>query len=175
MGNETQPAEKAALPVITFNERASVHVNGEEIRAIHLPKGHTDGDSVIFFEQSNVIHMGDDFVTYGFPFIDAANGGSLSGLIVGIEQVLKMAKDDVKIIPGHGAVSGRGDLEKFLAMLKDTRSVVADAVKAGKNVEQIKKEGLPTRYEELGKGFIKTEAWIDVLYADVTQGSGAGK
>jgi cyclase len=169
MDNETKPADKTALPVITFNERASVHINGEEIRAVHFPRGHTDGDSVIFFEQSNVIHMGDDFVTYGFPFIDVANGGSLSGMIAGIEQVLKLAKEDVKIIPGHGPISGRADLVKFLDMLKGTRALVADAIKAGKSVDQIKKDGLPARYEELGKGFIKTEAWIELVYADVTQ------
>src|SRR5712671_5827374 len=73
-GNEVKPAPKEALPVITFNDRASVHLNGEDIKAIHFPNGHTDGDSVIFFPQANVVHMGDDFVTYGFPFVDAANG-----------------------------------------------------------------------------------------------------
>src|SRR6516164_3378078 len=84
-GNVVEPAPKEALPVITFNDRATVHLNGEDIRAIHFPNGHTDGDSVIFFSQSKVVHMGDDFVTYGFPFVDVASGGSVSGMNAGVE------------------------------------------------------------------------------------------
>ena len=99
---ETGAAANApeALPVITFNDRASVHLNGEEIRAIHLPNGHTDGDSVIFFTKSNVAHMGDDFVTYGFPFVDVSAGGTVSGMIDGLEKVLTQLPSDVKIFPG---------------------------------------------------------------------------
>src|ERR1035441_7012670 len=82
-GTEVKAASKEALPVITFNDRATVHLNGEDIRAIHFPHGHTDGDSVIFFPQSNVVHMGDDFVTYGFPFVDVRSGGGVSGLNAG--------------------------------------------------------------------------------------------
>src|SRR5216683_1628097 len=76
-GKEVKPAVREALPVVTFSERASVHVNGEDIRAIHFPHGHTDGDSVIFFPKANVVHMGDDFVTYGFPYVDVKSGGSI--------------------------------------------------------------------------------------------------
>src|ERR1051326_5905778 len=88
-GNAVKPAAKEALPVVTFSDRASVHVNGEDIRAIHFPHGHTDGDSVIFFPKSNVVHMGDDFVTYGFPFVDANSGGTVGGMIEGCEKVLR--------------------------------------------------------------------------------------
>src|SRR5882672_8412559 len=168
MGNEVKPAAKEALPVITFNDRTTVHLNGEDIRAIHFPNGHTDGDSVIFFPQANVVHMGDDFVTYGFPFVDAANGGSVSGMIAGCEKVLSMTTADVKIIPGHGPLSGPADLRKFVEMLKDTRSLVAEAAKQGKTTDQMKKDHLLSKYEDLGKGFIKTETWIDLLYAEVT-------
>src|SRR5258708_27343767 len=76
-GSPVNPSPREALPVVTFNDRASVHVNGEDIRAIHFPHGHTDGDSIIFFTESNVIHMGDDFVTYVFPFVDVGSGGRL--------------------------------------------------------------------------------------------------
>ena len=76
--------------MVTFNDRATVHVNGEDVRAVHFPNGHTDGDSIIFFTQSNVVHMGDDFVTYGFPFIDVKAGGSVSGMIAGITKALEM-------------------------------------------------------------------------------------
>jgi cyclase len=169
MGNAVEPAAKEALPVITFNDRAAVHFNGDEIRAVHFPHGHTDGDSVIFFTRANVVHMGDDFVTYGFPFVDVANGGSVSGLITGLEKVLGMTKADVKIIPGHGALSTRADLEKFLSILKESRALVAQAMKAGKTADQIKKDGLLAKYAELGEGFKKTDPWVDVLCADVTK------
>lgn len=168
LGSQAQPAPKQALPVITFNDRATVHVNGEDIRAIHFPNGHTDGDSVIFFPQSNVVHMGDDFVTYGFPFVDVANGGSVGGMIAGVEKVLSMVPDDVKIIPGHGPVSSPADVRKFLAMLKDTRALVEQARQQGKTLDQMKKEHLLSKYDDYSKGFIKTDAWIDLLYAEVT-------
>src|SRR5580765_8274602 len=94
---ETKPADKIALPIITFEDKVSVHLNGEDIHAIHFPNGHTDGDSVIFFKQSNVVHMGDDFFNGGmFPFIDIDSGGSVQGMIAGDEKVLAEVPDDVK-------------------------------------------------------------------------------
>jgi glyoxylase-like metal-dependent hydrolase (beta-lactamase superfamily II) len=168
-GTAVKPAAKEALPVVTFNDRATVHLNGEDIRAIHFPNGHTDGDSIIFFTQSQVVHMGDDFVTYGFPFVDVQNGGSVSGIIAGVEKALSMTPPAVKIIPGHGPLSTAADVRKYIAMLKETRALVSEAVKQGKNLDQMKQDHLLGKYEELGKGFIKTEAWIDVLYSDVTQ------
>ncbi len=167
LGGEVKPADREALPVITFNDRATVHLNGEEIRAIHFPHGHTDGDSVIFFPKSNVVHMGDDFVTYGFPFVDVHNGGSVSGMIAGCEKVLAMTAPDVKAIPGHGPISAATDLRKFVEMLKETRSLVAQAAKDGKTADQMKKDHLLAKYDDKGKGFIKTEAWIDVLLDDL--------
>jgi len=168
-GTEVQPAPKEALPIITFSDRASVHLNGEEIRAIHLPHGHTDGDSVIYFTQSKVVHMGDDFVTYGFPFVDARSGGSVQGMIDGVEKVLTLVPADVKIIPGHGQISTPDDMRKFVQMLKDTRALVAEAARQGKTAVQMKEQHLLAQYENLGKGFIKTEAWIDLLYTEVSQ------
>jgi glyoxylase-like metal-dependent hydrolase (beta-lactamase superfamily II) len=168
-GNAVQPVAKEALPVITFNDRASVHLNGEDIRALHVPNGHTDGDSVVFFPKSNVVHMGDDFVTYGFPFVDVQSGGSISGMIAGLENVLALIPQDAKIIPGHGPLSNPADVRKFVDMLKDTRALVAKATEKGKTPEQMKNEHVLAKYEELGKGFIKTEAWIDLLYADIRQ------
>jgi cyclase len=162
-----KPASKEALPVITFNDKTSVHVNGEEIRAVHFPHAHTDGDSVIFFKQANVVHMGDNFVTYGFPFVDVKSGGSISGMIAGDEKVLGMLSADVKIIPGHGPLSTAADLRKFIDLLKDTRGIVAEGIKQGKTVQQMKDEHVLAKYESLGKGFIKTDGWIDTLYNDV--------
>src|SRR5258708_3349775 len=96
---EVPPAPKVALPVVTFEDKVSVHLNGEDIRAIHFPNGHTDGDAVIFFTQSNVVHMGDDFFNGTFPFIDIDSGGSVQGMIAGGEKVLAEVPETVKIIP----------------------------------------------------------------------------
>jgi glyoxylase-like metal-dependent hydrolase (beta-lactamase superfamily II) len=167
-GNKVAASPKEALPVITFSERASVHLNGEEVRALHVPNGHTDGDSIIFFTKSNVLHMGDDFVTYGFPFVDVESGGSVSGMIDGLESVLSLVPADAKVIPGHGPLSTTADVRKFIGMLKETRALVAQAAQKGKSVDDLKKEQLLAKYEDLGKGFIKTDRWIELLYAEVT-------
>jgi glyoxylase-like metal-dependent hydrolase (beta-lactamase superfamily II) len=162
------PAAKDALPIITFNDRLTVHLNGEDIRAIHFPAGHTDGDSVIFFPKANVVHMGDDFVTYGFPFVDMENGGSVSGMIAGCEKVLASVPADAVFIPGHGSLSKAADVRKFLAMLQETRAVVVEATRKNMSPAQMKEQKILAKWDSMGQGFIKTDDWIDVLYDDVT-------
>jgi len=135
---DVKPSPKEALPIITFDHDVTVHLNGEDIRALYFPAGHTDGDSVIFFPKSNVVHMGDDFVTYGFPFIDVDSGGSIDGMIDGVEKVVAQVPADVKIIPGHGPISSVTDVRAYLDMLKGTREVVAKAIKDGKTLDQMK-------------------------------------
>ena len=123
-----QPANpKEALPVITFGHDVTLHVNGEDIRALHAPSGHTDGDSIVFFPQSNVVHFGDDFVRYGFPFIDINGGGSSKGMIAALENAMTVLPKDVKVIPGHGALATLDDVRPFVTMLKETRAVVEKA------------------------------------------------
>ncbi len=170
LGNDVKPAANEVLPIITFNDRASVHLNGEDIRAIHFPHGHTDGDSVIFFTQSNVVHMGDDFVTYGFPFIDLESGGSVRGMIAACEKVLATVAPDVKVIPGHGGLSTVADLKPFLAMLKDATARVENGIKQGKTADQLKQEKILAGYEQFGgpDKFIKTDQFIETLYNDLT-------
>ncbi|HEY6968065.1 MAG TPA: MBL fold metallo-hydrolase [Candidatus Angelobacter sp.] len=168
----TPPAPKAALPVITFEDKVSVHLNGEDIRAIHIPQGHTDGDSVIFFTQSNVVHMGDDFFNGGiFPFIDIASGGSVQGMIAGDEKVLAETPDDVKFIPGHGPLGNRDDLRKFITMLKETSAAVEAGIKKKKTLDQLKKEKVLAKWDSWGQSFIKTDVFIEILYDSLTQKS----
>src|SRR4029079_2199295 len=126
------PAPKEALPIVTFQDKVSVHLNGEEIRALHFPSGHTDGDVVIYFTKSNVVHMGDDFVTYGFPFVDLTSGGSVEGMIAAMEPVSAQLPADVKVIPGHGPISTLDDVRRYVNMLKETLAVVEKGIKAGK-------------------------------------------
>ena len=161
----TTPASpKEALPVITFDQSLAVHFNGEEIRAIHYPKGHTDGDSVIFFTSSNVVHLGDDFFAGRFPFVDLESGGSVEGLIKNIGEIIGKIPEGAKLIPGHGAISTLDDLKSYHRMLQQTTEVVRQKITAGKTLEQIKSEGLPTEWQTWGTGFIKTDRWVETIY-----------
>src|SRR6267142_2486587 len=166
---ETIPASpKEALPVITFDKSLGVHFNGEEIRAIHFPHGHTDGDSVIFFQGSNVVHMGDDFFSGRFPFVDLESGGSVEGLIRNIGEIIPKLAPGVKIIPGHGPISTIEDLKLYQRMLLETTDFVRTKMKTGKKLDQIKKEGLPEEWKSWGTGFIKTEQWIEIIHRSLS-------
>lgn len=166
-GGDRKPAPKDALPIITFDHDVTVHLNGEDIRALYFPSGHTDGDSVIFFPKSNVVHMGDDFVTYGFPFIDLSAGGGVDGMIAAVDDVIAKLPADVKVIPGHGPISTLDDMRKFSAMLKDTRAVVEKAMKQGKTLDQMKQEKILEPWQKWSGDFIKTDAFIGTLYNDL--------
>ncbi|PYP85788.1 MAG: MBL fold metallo-hydrolase [Candidatus Angelobacter sp. Gp1-AA117] len=167
---DTPPAPKVALPVITFEDNVSVHLNGEDIHAIHVANGHTDGDSIIFFPQSKVVHMGDDFFNGGiFPFIDLDSGGSVQGMIAGGEKVLAEAPDDVKIIPGHGPLGTKDDLRKFVTMLKETSAAVQAGIKKKKTLAQLKQEKVLAQWDSYGQGFIKTDVFIEILYDSLTK------
>jgi glyoxylase-like metal-dependent hydrolase (beta-lactamase superfamily II) len=166
-GNDTPPAPKGALPIITFNDRASLHVNDEDLRAIHLPNGHTDGDSVIEFPNAKVVHMGDDFFNGTFPFVDVENGGSVRGLIRNVDTVLGRVDDSYKIIPGHGVLSDRKGLAAFGEMLKGTWGAVEAGVKSGKTLDQLKAEKVLAPWDAWGKGFIKTDGWIETIFNEL--------
>lgn len=163
--NRTTPASpKEALPVITFDNAVSVFFNGEEIKVIHFPHGHTDGDSVIFFTSSNVVHMGDDFFNARFPFVDLESGGDVEGLTKNIGDIISKLPAGVKIIPGHGALSDAEGLKTFHNMLVQTTDIVRKRMAAGKTLDQIKAEGLPEEWKTWGSGFIKTDLWLTFIY-----------
>jgi glyoxylase-like metal-dependent hydrolase (beta-lactamase superfamily II) len=165
---ENKPAEKAALPIITFEHDVTVHLNGEDIRALHFPAGHTDGDSIIFFPKNNVVHMGDDFVRYGFPFIDVASGGSVQGMIDAMEKATAKLPADVRVIPGHGALSNLDDVRAFTKMLKETSAMVQKALNEKKTLEQMKKEKILAPWEKFSGDFVNTDAFIETLYNSLT-------
>lgn len=159
------PAPKVALPVITFSDRVSVHINGEEIRAIHCPAGHTDGDSIVYFTGSNVVHMGDHYFAGRFPYIDLQGGGTVRGFIGNIEKALEQIPADAKIIPGHGPLSTPSDLRTHLNMLQGTAAIVEKAIKEGKTLEQARKERILAKYDAYSWQFIPTERFLETLYA----------
>jgi glyoxylase-like metal-dependent hydrolase (beta-lactamase superfamily II) len=162
------PSPKQALPVITFQQDVTIHVNGEDIHALHAPTGHTDGDSIVYFRKSNVVHMGDDFVTYGFPFVDLNSGGSVKGVIVALEKTLASLPADVKIIPGHGPVSTADDVRAFIKMLKETSAVVARGVEDGKTLLQLQQEKVLEPWQQYNGPFITADLWIETLYNEMT-------
>jgi cyclase len=161
---ENKPAPKAALPIITFGQDVTVHLNGEDMHALHFPSGHTDGDSIVFFPKSNVVHMGDDFVRYGFPFIDIDSGGSVQGMIVGLEKAISQFPADVKVIPGHGALSNLDDLREYIKMLKGTMAVVQKAIAQGQTLDQMKQAKILAPWHKYSGGFINADAFLETLF-----------
>ncbi|MDH3493362.1 MAG: MBL fold metallo-hydrolase [Acidobacteriota bacterium] len=165
-GNPQEPMAKAGLPSITYYDGLSIHMNGERIKAVHFPKGHTDGDTVIFFTASNVVHLGDDFFAGRFPFVDLNSGGSVQGLTMNIGKLIQMIPADAKLIPGHGPVSTIDDLRKYHEMLVETTLTVRGHMKAGKSYDDVKKAGLPEKYKSWSPegSFINEERWIETIY-----------
>src|SRR5215831_16935001 len=162
--SKDQPAIPAvALPVITFEGKLSLHANGEDIHATHLPSGHTDTDVVVFFTKSNVVHMGDDFFNGIFPFIDVDGGGSVKGMIANVQKMLEQIPADAKIIPGHGPIATTKELRAYLAMLQGTTAIVEAGIKAHKTADQLKKEKALAKYDAWAKGFFKADDFIDLL------------
>lgn len=162
---------KEALPVITFDDSASVHINGEEVRLIHLGPGHTDGDSIIHFTKSGVFHMGDQFFNGRFPFVDLGSGGDVAGLLKNIETALPKIPADARIIPGHGALASKADLEKYRDMLVETTGLVKKALAEGKTLADVKAAGVPEKYKEWGGGFINASRWLEISYNSLSKKS----
>lgn len=160
---------KEALPVITFADSASVHINGEEVRLIHLGPGHTDGDSIIHFTKSGVVHMGDLFFNGRFPFVDLGSGGDVAGLLKNVEAALTKIPSDAKIIPGHGALATKADLETYREMLVATTTLVKKALAEGKTLAEVKAAGVPEKYKDWGTGFINAGRWLEIAYNSLSK------
>lgn len=136
--NHTEPPQSGpALPVVTFSEEMSLHLNGEDIRIIHIPNAHTDGDSIVHFRTSNVIHMGDVFFNGRFPFIDTPNGGTIDGVIKAVARMLEVADENTKVIPGHGKVTDRAGLKAYHDMLVEARARVSELRDSDELLEDI--------------------------------------
>jgi len=175
LGQPVPLEPEEAWPVITFDTSLSIHFNGEEVKVVHFPHGHTDRDSVIFFTGSNVVHMGDHYFANWFPFIDLDNGGDVEGYRKNVDAVIAKLPANVKIIPGHGPVSTLKDLKTFRRMLVETTNVVRKKMAAGTDLETIKAEGLPEEWKGYGTGFVTTKQWIETVYRGLSQAPPRGK
>ena len=166
-GNRVAPSPAGALPVITFSENLTFHLNGDDIRAVHVEHAHTDGDVLIFWTRANVLHMGDTYFNGLLPFIDLDSGGSIDGAIVAIEAGLALANEGTAIIPGHGPMARRADLVRYRDMLIDLRARVGQGIAAGRTLDQIKAERHADGYGP-PNGFISPDSLIETIYRSLT-------
>lgn len=163
--NMTVPASApSALPVITFNDSATFHLNGETIRIQHVPPAHTDGDSIVHFQEANIIHTGDTFFNGIYPFIDVEHGGNIDGMIKAADITLGLANDKTKIIPGHGPLASKSDLVNFRDMLIKARDAIKNAAKGDKTPEQVvASDPLKNLNDQWGNGFLNPETFVKIV------------
>ncbi len=165
-----QPAPKNTLPVITFQEAIHLYFNEQPMRVFHVPHAHTDGDSIIYFTEANVIHAGDVFFNGRFPFIDIDSGGSVDGLIDALKTIKDMADNGTKIIPGHGELADKKALEAALDMLLDSRNKVQRLIDQGMDEAAVLAENpLADYHDQWHWGFITTERMVKQLYRGLTE------
>lgn len=162
-------ATRNGIPVIAFDESLSLHFNGDELKMVHLPTGHTDGDSIILFMNANVVHMGDQFFLGRFPYVDLGGGGDVAGYLKNVKEMIRVLPSDVKIIPGHGPLGNLEDLKDFARNIEETTAIIRKQIHEGNSVEDIQKTGLPNKYDDLAWNFITTDRWIEIVYTSFTR------
>lgn len=168
LAESNTPAAEDALPVVTFAQDVTFHLNGEEIHAFHVDKAHTDGDAIIHFRNANAFHMGDTFFAGRFPYIDLGSGGGVDGVIAAANHVLMLSNNDTKIIPGHGPLSTPDDLKTYRDMLMKLRSKIQLMVSEGKTIEEVQAANPTEGYEDWGTGFINNERIVQFIYNDLS-------
>lgn len=158
---------KDALPIITFNDRVNVHMNGEDVNVHHVEHAHTDGDAMLFFTKSNVLHTGDTYFHKRYPYIDVKSGGSIDGYIKAVKKGLSLINENTKIIPGHGSVSNKDEYQSFLTMLEMLRKYVQAEIEKGKTEDEVAaNESITKEYDDLGYSwnFINSERIRRTIY-----------
>lgn len=162
-------APKNARPEITFTDKMTLRFNGEAVMVFHVDNAHTDGDAMVYFANSNVLHMGDTYFNGRYPYIDLSSGGSVDGLLNAINTAIMIVDEDTKIIPGHGDLSNKKELLKYREVVLTVRDRVKTAIKNGKSLEAIKAAKLNADYDEAwGSGFIDGARIVDIMYTSLT-------
>lgn len=163
--SRTPASPRAALPVVTFSESVTFHINGDDIQAIHVPPAHTDGDVLIHFRQANVLHMGDTFFNGRYPFFDLSSGGSFEGVIGAAEIAMQFVNDSTRIIPGHGPMGTRADLVLYHDVLAKVRDRVAALIKQGRTKEEVIAAKPSAEWDATwGTGFMKPDVFLGMVY-----------
>jgi len=160
--------ERSALPLVTYDDSVTVHFNDEEIALVHLPRGHTDGDSVVWFKTANVIHLGDHLFVDRFPYIDLQAGGSVEGYVQNLDAVLALLPEDIRVIPGHGPLTDKAAIRRSRDMIVATRAVVRAGIDEGLDADAIVARGLPAEWTTFGEGFINEDRWIRTLFSSAS-------
>lgn len=163
-GNRTPPSPKAALPVLTFAQSVTLHLNGDDLDVVHVAAAHTDGDAIIRWRRANVLHMGDIFFhKMSLPFIDVDSGGSIDGIIAAARRGLQLSDARTRIIPGHGPVATRADLAAYIAMLEDVRAKVLAGIRAKRSLRQIQ-ASRPAAPYGMTDGFMKPDQFVAIVH-----------
>ena len=163
VGDDSDP--RIALPVVTFASDVTFHLNGEEIVVRHVPRAHTDGDAIVHFRNADVVHMGDVFFNKMYPFIDASTGGTLDGTIAGADRGLELAGTNTKIIPGHGPLATKADLQAYGDMLATVAARIKETKRAGKTMEETIAAKPTAEFDPVfGKGFLPADKWVEMLW-----------
>jgi len=160
----SKPYPVHAVPSITYDKSMRLYINDQKVNIVHYANGHTDGDSIVFFEKANVVHMGDHHFSGFFPFVDIDTGGNVLTMAANVKKVLALINDKTKVIPGHGPLSNKADLKAFYDMLIGTSNEVKAMKDKGKSLAEIQKAGLSKRWDEWTDGFLSTEVWIGIVY-----------
>ena len=147
LNRKQEASPRGALPVVTFTDTVSFHLNGDSIVVFHVPPAHTDGDAIVMFKKANVVHTGDTFVSGGFPFVDRSSGGSIHGIIGSAEIVLKATNAATKIIPGHGPVADRARLQAYHDMLVVMRDRMRKEIAAKHTIDQVLASKITADYD----------------------------
>lgn len=164
-GRQVEASPKEALPVITFNNELSLHLNGDEMRVYHVAHAHTDGDAIIYFAKDNVLHMGDTYFNIGYPFIDTSSGGTIDGYLAALEKGLSLVDDKTQIIPGHGPMASKADMAQYLAMLTELRQAVAQLKEQGESLEEAIAAKPSAKFDkDYGQAFIKPDQIVTFIY-----------
>jgi cyclase len=157
-----------ALPVVTFSQGLTFHLNGDEMRVMHVPRAHTDGDAIVHFVKSDVIHMGDVFFNGMYPFIDTSSGGTIDGMVAGCDMALAIAGDATRIIPGHGPLGTKAQLKAYRDMLATVSARVKKLVAEGKKPDEIVKAGVSAEFDaEYGKGFLDPAKFAEMVAVNI--------
>jgi len=166
---KVEPAPAKALPVVTFADTTTLHVNGEDAIVFHVAPAHTDGDAIVWFPKANVVHMGDTYFSATYPIIDLESGGSIDGLIAASERVLAKIDGATRVIPGHGQVSDKAGLQKYHDMLVGVRAAVAKLVKKQKSLDDVVAAKPTAPWDETwGKGFMKPDFFTKIVYTELS-------
>ena len=166
---KVDPSPKVSLPVVTFAESVSFHLNGDEIHGFHVASAHTDGDTIVVFRKANVVHMGDVFFNGTYPFIDLSSGGSIDGTIAAVDRVLAMIDDRTKVIPGHGPLSDKAGLGAYRRMLAGIRDRVQAQARAGKSLQETVAANPSAEFDQVwGKGFLKPAQFVETVFQSLS-------